>query len=284
MPLHDRIAALADPAHVEGRIGAKVQSRSRDKRRGLLVAFIDARTVAAALDSVLGAAGWETMVPELPQAVMLADADGVPRLAGYAVRVGLRLRVGDEAAERWDVGWNAHSPRSDIGTAAKGCVSDGLKRAAAQFGLGRPLYDLPQEWIRLNDAGYPADASEVNAVIERWNAILRGEAAPPRVQSDAVDGADDGDGGGDGMVSGTRSGGGTAKASAKQLALIRRLVRERETAQPILDAALAAASVATAEELTVPQASAVIDRLLKASDGGSGAYGDDPGREDEASW
>jgi hypothetical protein len=48
--------------------------------------------------------------------------------------------------------------KSDVGDASnfegnKGCVSDALKRAAVQWGVGRYLYSLPAVWVTLDAKG-----------------------------------------------------------------------------------------------------------------------------------
>ena len=57
-----------------------------------------------------------------------------------------------------DVG--APSEQPDGGDRLKAAFSDALKRAAVKFGIGRYLYRLPQQWVRLRpgEEAVPAHA------------------------------------------------------------------------------------------------------------------------------
>jgi len=111
----------------------KVQTRSRDKRRGLVVAYIDARAVLNRLDEVVGPEGWHDSYD------ILADRHGEE---GRLTEVRCRLTVLGITKE--DVG---------EGDSLKAAFSDALKRAAVKFGIGRYLYYLPSQWVDLDENG-----------------------------------------------------------------------------------------------------------------------------------
>jgi len=113
---------LAEPFPA-GEVQWRVEALSKDKRRALVVPYVDARTVLDRLDEVLGPSGWADSY-ELLEA----------RDANYAVRC--RLTVLDTAKE--DVG---------EGDSLKAAFSDALKRAAVKFGIGRYLYRLDKQWV-----------------------------------------------------------------------------------------------------------------------------------------
>jgi len=123
---------LAQPFPPE-EVGFKVQSTNRDRTKGLVVAYVDARTVLDRLDEVVGSEGWQDAYE------VLADhRDGSGRLVEVRCRLTL-LGVSKE-----DVG---------EGDSLKAAFSDALKRAAVKFGVGRYLYRLPKIWVPLKD-GY----------------------------------------------------------------------------------------------------------------------------------
>lgn len=72
--------------------------------------------------------------------------------------------------------------RSDVGVPSnqepvKGAYSDGLKRAAVHFGIGRELYELPQVFAPLNAEGKsktPADKPTFNEATGRWEIAAPG--------------------------------------------------------------------------------------------------------------
>ncbi len=109
----------------------KPQTISRDGARALAVAYIDARDVAERLDAVVGPANW---------AVDHKDVGG-QTLTGLAVR---HPETG-EWVWKWDAG--VVGREGDEAMSVKGGLSDGLKRAAVLWGVGRYLYRLPKSWV-----------------------------------------------------------------------------------------------------------------------------------------
>jgi hypothetical protein len=119
-------AALAAPFDPED-IRWKPQAVSGN--RALAIAYLDARAVMDRLDEVLGIDGWKDRYQFLPD--------------GSAICT-LQLRLGDRVVSKQDVGGPSEQP--DEGDRRKAAISDGLKRAAVKFGIGRFLYRLPKQW------------------------------------------------------------------------------------------------------------------------------------------
>ncbi len=86
------------------------------------IAYIDARTVIARLNKIVGW-GWSDSY--------------TPSATGQGVECQLTI----EGVTRSDVG-----SESNI-DADKGAYSDALKRAAVKFGIGRELYDMEMAWM-----------------------------------------------------------------------------------------------------------------------------------------
>lgn len=119
---------LARPFAFE-EIRVKVLATNKDKTRGLIVPYIDARCVMDRLDEVVGPEAWSDEY--------FALAEGV-----------IRCRLTVAGVSKEDVG---------LGDDPKSAFSDALKRAAVKFGLGRFLYDSEKLWGPLDDRGQIKD-------------------------------------------------------------------------------------------------------------------------------
>lgn len=147
-----RVRDLANPAHVAPFIKPKQQGGST------IVAYIDARAVAAILDRVLGPAGWSFTLQEAPTRPIKQDEAG-----WYRQKDGKTL---------FDTPWVAHGRltihgpdgrdiiREDVGSStgdqdngALGAASGALKRCAAVLGIGRAVYALPKVSGKVNQQG-----------------------------------------------------------------------------------------------------------------------------------
>ena len=123
--MFDRLKAPFDPAKVSWRVG----SMSKDKSKGMALAYIDARDVMERLDEVCTPPGW---------------ANRYPHATGKTV-CAIGIKVGDEWIWKEDGAGD-----SDI-EAEKGALSDAFKRAAVRWGIGRYLYDIPSPWVELDE-------------------------------------------------------------------------------------------------------------------------------------
>lgn len=110
---------------------------SRKTNKGLAAAYITARAVQHRLDDVCGPENWKNEYAPGP-------AGGV--ICGISIRV-TRLDGSAEWVTKWDGADN-----TDI-EATKGGLSDSMRRAAVQWGIGRYLYDFPQQWVDVDDFG-----------------------------------------------------------------------------------------------------------------------------------
>ena len=128
-----QLAAPFNPDEVEWRLSGKAGANVRTS----LVAYVDARTIQDRLDEVVGVGGWSfDWTPVVVEGGEVKAAKGTLTILGVS--------------------------KSDIGTASnweasKGAVSDCLKRAAVQFGLGRYLYALLAAWVTLDKDGKVPD-------------------------------------------------------------------------------------------------------------------------------
>ncbi|GAB5601959.1 Rad52/Rad22 family DNA repair protein [Thermus sp. FJN-A] len=125
---------LAEPFPPE-EVQWRVEALSRDKKRALVVPYVDARTVLDRLDRTVGPEGWQDTYEVLSdQERTVKDERGERRERLCEVRC--RLTVLGVSKE--DVG---------EGDSLKAAFSDALKRAAVKFGVGRYLYRLEKQWV-----------------------------------------------------------------------------------------------------------------------------------------
>jgi hypothetical protein len=114
----------------------RVGSTTKDKKRGLALAYVDARDGQKRMDAVVGFGNWQVTYAPGPA-------------GGVMCTVSVRIHRADGPVE-----WVGRSDGADTSQveAIKGGFSDALRRTlSAGFGVGRYLYDLPQEWAELDD-------------------------------------------------------------------------------------------------------------------------------------
>lgn len=109
-------------------ISWRVGSTTKDKAKGVALAYIDARDVMRRLDEVFGL-NWQTRYSHaegktICEIGVRIDGEWIYRAGG----------AGDTDIE-----------------AEKGAISDAFKRAAVMWGIGRYLYELPNEWVELDE-------------------------------------------------------------------------------------------------------------------------------------
>lgn len=117
---------------------------TKDKSKGKVAPYADARCYMERLDHVLGPEAWSTAYEVLDQ-------------TRCAVECRLSIKVGDEWVTKSDVGYPNEAKDADNGDkeALKAAYSDALKRACVQWGVGRFLYvlKLRQDWLPVDEYG-----------------------------------------------------------------------------------------------------------------------------------
>lgn len=112
-------------------------SRAGNGKKGIfcfVLAYITARAIQKRLDDVCGPANWRNEEPRI------IDVNGKTAFA-----CGISVRVNDEWITKWDV-----AEPTNI-EPAKGAFSGAMKRAGAQFGIGRYLYYLEETYADTSD-------------------------------------------------------------------------------------------------------------------------------------
>ena len=150
---------------IEWRIG-RAGYTLKGQPYGTVLAYLSNRAIMNRLDEVCGPANWRNEYREWT----VGGRQGV--------LCGISIKINDEWVTKWDGAEN-----TDI-EAVKGGLSDAMKRAGVQWGIGRYLYDLEQNFAEIDEAGkYFAqgiDKSTQKPYRFRWN--------PPRLPAWALPG------------------------------------------------------------------------------------------------
>lgn len=122
----NKLAEPFPPEKVEYRIGAT----SPDKKRGMALAYIDARDVMDRLDEVCGPENWQRRYSHAHNKTIC--------------EIGIRI-------DDWV--WKADGAGDTDVEAEKGAISTAFKRAAVNWGIGRYLYDMGSPWVDIEPKG-----------------------------------------------------------------------------------------------------------------------------------
>lgn len=129
----------------EHKIHWRVGATTTDKSKGIALAYIDARDVMDRLDEVCGSENWQVRHPR----------------EGYC-EIGINVRpsasiiaAGTETHNYIEPHWvfKGNGAGETDYESTKGQFSDSMKRAAVEWGIGRYLYGLPNEWVNIKKAG-----------------------------------------------------------------------------------------------------------------------------------
>lgn len=150
LDMKQRLAAPFPPERVSWRVG----STTADKKRGMALAYIDARDVMQRLDDVMSPAWWQCRYSHTG-AVTICE-------------IGLFLPTGNTC--QWV--WKANGAGNTDVEAEKGACSDAFKRAAVLWGIGRYLYDLDSPWVALNGRQIATEE------LPKLRALLEGKSTP----------------------------------------------------------------------------------------------------------
>lgn len=166
-----------DPKFVKCRVGAT----DKVKTKGIALFYIDSREVMKRLDEVCGMDGWARKETETSKGCICELSVRMPYLVNGNEKWVLKADVGE------------FTKSSDF----KGASSDSLKRAAVNFGIGRYLYYVPNQWYPLNEkkqfAVKPTLPSWATPqAVEDWEAVaIREYDQKHDVGLDGVDFADE---------------------------------------------------------------------------------------------
>lgn len=146
---------LAEPFpenDIEWRVGRA--GKKGDKVWAMVLAYISNRAIQQRLDDVLGVFGWRNEFKEW---------HGTSQICGISV-----LNDGN-----WITKWDGADVTDIEGT--KGGLSDSMKRAGVQWGIGRYLYKMPTNFVNENKGGRLKGQYKDNGTTKYFN------YAPPKL-------------------------------------------------------------------------------------------------------
>ena len=152
---------LAAP-FANGDIEWRVSVTTRDKDRGLAVPYVTNRAIQNRLDDTVGIDGWQNQF--------------VPWKEGKAQLCGISIYFGQQ--KLWLTKWDG-ADDSDF-ESVKGGLSDSMKRAAVEWGIGRYLYGMTQIWVRIEQHGksyiiVDDERSRLDEAHENWVSRRQGK-------------------------------------------------------------------------------------------------------------
>lgn len=142
----DKLQSPFLPDEIEWRVGATNGKPKANPpvvaTKGIALAYVTNRAIQNRLDNVFGAFGWKNE---------FAEWKGKSQICG--------ISVWDEDKKEWVTKYDGADDSNMDGT--KGGLSDAMKRAAYQWGIGRYLYKLPQIWVSLKNGKYLAETPQL---------------------------------------------------------------------------------------------------------------------------
>lgn len=116
------LAAPFEPKDIEWRM------QTATEKKVLVLAYVTNRAIMERLDAACGPDNWKNEYTKGPEGGILC---------------GISIRINNEWVTKWDGAEN-----TDI-EGVKGGLSNSMKRAAVQWGIGRYLYNLEAAWVDL---------------------------------------------------------------------------------------------------------------------------------------
>lgn len=125
-----RLQAPFAAEEIEWRVG----KTNGDKTKGMALAYVTNRAIQNRLDDIFGPFGWQNKFIEWGDKAQLCG-----------------ISVKDPDTGEWITKWDG-AEDTDF-EATKGGLSDSMKRAAYQWGIGRYLYKLDAVWVPVKQVG-----------------------------------------------------------------------------------------------------------------------------------
>ena len=160
------LSAPFSSADIDWRVSATTQ----DKSRGLAVPYVTNRAIQNRLDDTVGVDGCHN--------------DFVPGKNDRAQLCGISIYF--PGPQAWLTKWDG-ADDSDF-ESVKGGLSDSMKRAAVEWGIGRYLYGMTQVWVAIEPRGKgfvicDSARPSLDAAHDRWvQTIQQRKAAPQQRQ------------------------------------------------------------------------------------------------------
>ena len=102
-----------------------------------VLAYVTNRAIMNRLDEIVGPSYWKNEYTQLSDHSMLC---------------GISIKVINDIEDEWITKWDG-ADNTQI-EATKGGLSNAMKRAAVQWGIGRYLYQLDENWAKFSEHGH----------------------------------------------------------------------------------------------------------------------------------
>ena len=163
--LRQALAAPFSNGDIEWRISATTQ----DKSKGLAVPYVTNRAIQNRLDSTVGIDGWQNEFRPWK--------DGKAQLCGISIYF--------QQQKQWLTKWDG-ADDSDF-ESVKGGLSDSMKRAAVEWGVGRYLYGMTQIWVKVEQRGksffiVDEEQPKLDKTHEDWVRKIQSKQTAPQSQ------------------------------------------------------------------------------------------------------
>lgn len=172
------LSAPFSSADIDWRVSATTQ----DKSRGLAVPYVTNRAIQNRLDDTVGVDGWHN--------------DFVPWKGDQAQLCGISIYF--PGSQAWITKWDG-ADDSDV-ESVKGGLSDSMKRAAVEWGVGRYLYGMTQVWVAIEPRGKgfvirDSERPALDAAHDKWVQAIQQRKTAPQGQAQRPQAVQSGAGG-----------------------------------------------------------------------------------------
>ena len=137
----------------------KVQGTTKDGSKTIIVPYMDNRAVMSRLDKCFGPPNWKTQFEHTNY--RLSDSKDTSFGLGCICKLSIKMKG------KWVTKVDgADSTRIE---SFKGSISDAMKRAATQFGMGRDLYEYPKVFIKGEHKYIPSEIEKkLNQLVQDY--------------------------------------------------------------------------------------------------------------------
>lgn len=144
-----KLADPFDPFDIEWRV--QQAGESNGKKWALVLAYVTNRAIMERLDEVFGIEGWQNEYQPMN--------DG-----GIICGIKCRVPIKDGQDTEWIVKYDG-ADKTNI-EATKGGLSNAMKRAGVQWGIGRYLYRLDTTFVTLEAGKMPEHGDHIAAYVK----------------------------------------------------------------------------------------------------------------------
>lgn len=163
-----QLAEPFDPFDIEWRI--QQAGETNGKKWALVLAYVTNRAIMERLDSVFGIDGWQNEYQPM--------ADG-------GIICGLKCFVGGQWIVKYD-----GADKTNI-EATKGGLSNAMKRAGVQWGIGRYLYRLETTFVTLISKDQKGQGDYISAVVDHNKVFFERPKLPKFALPEELGGKDE---------------------------------------------------------------------------------------------